>query len=84
MSEPLQVRLDEQRRRSVETRPAEVNAVISGAIERLRDSGIADGVVKAGERAPAFSLPNALGEQVALARTLAGGPVVLAFYRGGW
>jgi hypothetical protein len=76
--------LDELRRRSSEKRPAEVNATVARAIQRLRDSGIADGVVSVGERAPAFSLPNGRGEPVSLAQLLTGGPVVLAFYRGGW
>ncbi len=37
-----------------------------------------------GERAPAFELPNARGEQISLAALLANGPVVLTFYRGAW
>ena len=37
-----------------------------------------------GERAPDFTLTNARGAQVTLSGLLARGPVVLAFYRGGW
>jgi len=40
--------------------------------------------LKAGDRAPAFSLPNAQGDQVQLADLLGQGPVVLTFYRGVW
>jgi hypothetical protein len=36
------------------------------------------------ELAPAFSLPAQDGAPVSLAGTLAGGPVVLVFYRGYW
>jgi peroxiredoxin len=38
----------------------------------------------AGDRAPAFSLPDQLGRQVSLAGELEHGPVVLIFYRGEW
>jgi peroxiredoxin len=40
--------------------------------------------LKVGESAPDFTLPNAFGEQVTLSQQLAGGPVVLTFYRGAW
>jgi peroxiredoxin len=42
------------------------------------------GALRVGDRAPAFTLPDARGGDVALADLLAGGPVVLVFYRGGW
>ena len=84
MSRSLQEKLDEQLRRSVEKRPAEVNETIAGAIQALRDSGIADQALAVGDRAPAFSLPGARGKQVSLAGLLGRGPVVLAFYRGVW
>jgi len=38
----------------------------------------------AGSQAPNFALPSATGETVELRRLLDDGPVVLAFYRGGW
>ena len=37
-----------------------------------------------GDTAPDFSLPDATGKTVHLSSLLADGPVVLAFYRGGW
>lgn len=40
--------------------------------------------VKAGDIAPAFELPNALGNRVGLGTLLEKGPVVLGFYRGAW
>ena len=42
------------------------------------------GALRVGDRAPAFTLPDARGGDIALADLLAGGPVVLVFYRGGW
>ncbi len=40
--------------------------------------------LKAGERAPDFTLPDAWGKPVNLAEELKKGPVVLVFYRGAW
>jgi peroxiredoxin len=37
-----------------------------------------------GERAPGFALPDAAGARVALGELLMRGPVVVAFFRGGW
>jgi peroxiredoxin len=54
------------------------------ATEELRTSGIMDGVIKIGDRLPAFALPNAYGQQVTSADLLAKGPLVLTFYRGSW
>jgi peroxiredoxin len=43
-----------------------------------------DGAPSAGDRAPAFRLPDARGGHVALHDLLTDGPVVLVFYRGAW
>jgi peroxiredoxin len=51
---------------------------------RLVGVGIGAGAPKPGELAPAFTLPDAAGRAVSLEATLAEGPVVLAFFRGGW
>jgi peroxiredoxin len=60
------------------------------AAERMRVSfseltaaGVAPGLA-IGDRAPLFTLPNAIGEPVKLAQRLEQGPVVLSFYRGDW
>ena len=50
----------------------------------LKQSGIVEKSLKAGDKAPSFSLPNVNGEIVSLEELLARGPVVLNFYRGGW
>jgi peroxiredoxin len=42
------------------------------------------GMLKAGEAAPPFELPNYKGSQVSLSGLLASGPVVVVFYRGVW
>ena len=40
--------------------------------------------LKAGEKAPDFTLPNAAGKDISLAASLKNGPVILKFYRGEW
>jgi peroxiredoxin len=54
------------------------------AAHDLAASGQADRALAVGARAPRFTLPAAIGHPVALDRLLAGGPVVLTFYRGAW
>lgn len=58
-------------------------AVMEQAGKDLADS-MPDPGIKVGERAPDFTLNNALGEPVRLQDKLKEGPVVLVFYRGAW
>lgn len=57
---------------------------IKKAVEHLASSGIMEGVLKAGERAPDFSLEDAEGRIVTLKGLRQTGSVVLTFYRGLW
>ena len=54
------------------------------SVEDLRASGITSRIVKAGQPAPDFALPDADGRQVSLSELRARGPVALSFYRGRW
>ncbi len=63
--------------------PDPVAARLRVAADDITASGVAPGI-GVGQPAPDFTLPNALGEPVGLARRLAQGPVVLSFYRGEW
>jgi peroxiredoxin len=64
--------------------PAERKAIIERHIEQLRNGTIARTMLKRGDCAPAFVLPNASGGATAFAELLTRGPVILTFYRGGW
>ena len=64
--------------------PPEVVAVFHKSTADLIASGQAAGALKAGDRAPAFRLPDAEGAIVASAKLLAAGPLVVTFYRGAW
>jgi len=54
------------------------------ATEELRRSGQAERALGVGARAPAFALPNQDGQIVSSADLLAGGPLVIGFFRGHW
>jgi hypothetical protein len=80
----LAERLDTIRAGAVTRVPAEQRAVMAGATEALRNSGIMAGVIKQGDRLPDFTLANARGETVRAADLLARGPLVLTVFRGSW
>ena len=64
--------------------PAEAQAVMARAGDDLAKLGLEDNSLKTGDRLPEFTLKNAVGKSVKSIDLLAKGPVVLAFYRGGW
>lgn len=64
--------------------PPELLAQLQHSIEAVKQSGIEQQALRAGDFAPAFTLPNAHGAPVALADIVRRGPVILTFYRGVW
>ncbi len=64
--------------------PADKRAIMADFTKIQRESGIADGAIKAGATLPAFSLNNQTGQTVTSAALLAQGPVVLTVFRGVW
>jgi hypothetical protein len=64
--------------------PADRQAIMHRATEDLRKSGILDRIVPVGGRAPDFELANHDGRRVSSTELLAGGPMVLSFFRGSW
>jgi peroxiredoxin len=65
------------------TSGGDLRRIASEMIENLRMSGAVPGI-EVGERAPSFTLPNAVGKPVSLDDRLGEGPVVAVFYRGAW
>jgi peroxiredoxin len=80
----LKAELDAFRSEFMAQVPLEIREAMVRADMELAASGIAQRALKAGDRAPDFRLPDARGGYVRLNGLLAGGPVVLSFYRGGW
>jgi hypothetical protein len=64
--------------------PPERAAIMHRATDDLRKSGILDRIVSAGQAIPAFELANHDGRRVSSSELLAGGPLVLSFFRGSW
>jgi len=64
--------------------PADKLATFSSDATRLGKEYSSALPLKAGDKAPGFSLPNASGQLVHLQDLLKHGPVVLTFYRGAW
>ena len=64
--------------------PAEQFDVFNTDAENLATQYRSPLKLKQGEKAPGFTLPNALGELMSLEDLLSKGPVVLTFYRGAW
>ena len=64
--------------------PPDRQAIMHRATEDLRRSGIMDRIVKVGQPAPAFELASYDARRVLSAELLAGGPMVLSFFRGSW
>ena len=64
--------------------PAEAQVAMAQAGSEIAQLGIEDRSLKVGDAIPPVTLPNALGKSVAVPDLLKAGPVVIAFYRGGW
>jgi peroxiredoxin len=64
--------------------PAFIHEPIHRATGELIASGAADKALKAGAKAPSFTLNDAEGKPVSSADLLAHGPLVVTFYRGVW
>jgi peroxiredoxin len=80
----LKAELDALRSKSMAHVPPEVRDALVRADMELVASGNAQAALKARDRAPGFSLPDALGAYVSLNGLLAAGRVVLSFYPGAW
>jgi peroxiredoxin len=64
--------------------PPEIHPVMERATAELIASGQAGRALKAGDRAPGFTLNDPDGRPVSSAELLSKGPLVLSFYRGVW
>ena len=80
----LEDRLAATRAASAGRIPPDRQAIMHRATEDLRKSGILDRIVPVGGHAPDFELANHDGRRVSSAELLAGGPMVLSFFRGSW
>jgi hypothetical protein len=59
-------------------------AVLDNEALRVKNAGVEERALKAGQRAPDFELPDMSGNPVSLAQLRTSGPLALIFYRGLW
>jgi hypothetical protein len=64
--------------------PPDRAAIMERATEDLRRSGVLDRIVAVGSPAPVFELASYDGRRIASRELLAGGPMVVSFFRGSW
>lgn len=63
--------------------PATLQVLLAES-DHLLAERVAERALQVGDPAPDFTLPDQSGRPVSLSATLARGPVVLIFFRGGW
>lgn len=64
--------------------PPEIHPIMERATAELAASGQAGRALKAGDRAPVFTLNDPDGKSVSSTDLLAKGPLIISFYRGVW
>ncbi|NJN21141.1 MAG: AhpC/TSA family protein [Leptolyngbya sp. RL_3_1] len=64
--------------------PADTQSIMAQAGEAIAALGLEAQSLQLGDTLPAITLPNATGEAISLDDRLRQGPLVIAFYRGGW
>lgn len=64
--------------------PPETRRIMADALQVVETTGQHLQALKAGERAPAFSLEDHSGRLWSSAELLEKGPLVVTFYRGSW
>lgn len=80
----LQQKIDEFQKQMFPKIPSAVLEPLLSGIDEMVRMSLDRAALRAGDRAPDFELPNAVGTPVTLSGLLARGPAVVTFYRGGW
>jgi hypothetical protein len=80
----LKEELKSLRERAEAKRSPEIVAAMHRAVDELRASGAPGRVLKVGDTAPRFALPDGDERIVDSAALLGRGPLVVTFYRGRW
>ncbi|MFD2915465.1 peroxiredoxin-like family protein [Psychroserpens luteus] len=80
----LDALLDVKRKEGAEKFTEEKNQIYADGISSIAHSGVLEKALNLGDKAPNFTLNNALNKSISLYDELENGPVVLTWYRGGW
>lgn len=80
----LDALLDVKRKEGAVKFTEEKNQIYADGISSVAHSGVLEKALNVGDKAPNFTLNNALNKSISLYDELENGPVVLTWYRGGW
>ena len=80
----LDALLDVKRKEGAAKFTEEKNQIYADGILSVAHSGVLEKALNVGDKAPNFTLNNALNKSISLYDELENGPVVLTWYRGGW
>ena len=80
----LQEQLAAIKAKSAAAMTPEVVDAMKQSFNELRESKLLDQVLRVGDTAPAFTLPNGEGRLIHSGDLLHQGPLVVLFYRGKW
>lgn len=80
----LQASLNEKKAQWAENATDQAKTLYDDGIAKVAATGVIDTMKQVGDEAPAFTLPNAVGEAIASEALLKDGPIVVVFYRGAW
>ena len=80
----LAMELSEVENKFREENGAAAAAIFTDFIGEMDPADIKLHALKIGDRAPDFTLKNALGRSITLSAEINRGPVILTWYRGGW
>lgn len=82
----LQKRLDDYKRKFLASDRVtpEIIAIMRRSTEQLHSEAVLQGVLKTGQTAPSFELPNQDGKLVSSSSFLSKGPLIVSFFRGVW
>lgn len=81
---PLAKELAAKKAAGMKMMPDEVKELIQKGGKELAATDLLAKALKAGAKAPDFTLKDAMGVETSLAELRKQGPVVIAFYRGKW
>lgn len=76
--------LQERKIQFGKTADQHTKAIYQDGLNAVAKSGLLKSAKNVGDKAPLFTLNNALGKSVSLSEYLKEGPVILVWYRGGW
>ncbi|MFK7790603.1 MAG: peroxiredoxin-like family protein [Phycisphaeraceae bacterium] len=83
-SASLQDVLDTKKAQWADGATDEAKALYDDGIAKVAATGVLGTMKQVGDVSPAFTLPNAVGEEVSSAELLKDGPIIVVFYRGAW